>query len=174
MFVDDSAGGKFEIQATIRTDDGVYTATRSVTVANVEPVLQVAGKSSIAEGDRYTLYLLASDPGADTISNWTVNWGDDSQVTVAGSAKTISHLYADNGNYSIMVTATDEDSGEGQPYQASQVAWLDRPVYSTSMPAAAPRGISTHSRRDRERGMRLPQRPLSSAAIQPPSPLGTR
>src|SRR5262249_43009390 len=59
----------------------------------------------------YTLGLASSDPGADTISSWTVNWGDGSAPQViTGNPPTVTHVYANGPNrYSISATATDED-----------------------------------------------------------------
>ena len=91
--------------------------------------MKIAGTKSIDEGSSYTLYLLADDPGSDTISSWTVNWGDNSEDIVAGSSKTVSHRYADDGDYAIRVTAVDEDCAAGASYSAGSVAWLDRQVY---------------------------------------------
>src|SRR4029079_7808060 len=62
-----------------------------------------------AEGATYTLNLSSSDPGADTITSWTINWGDGSQV-VSGNPSSVTHMFADGPNsYTISATATDED-----------------------------------------------------------------
>jgi hypothetical protein len=54
--------------------------------------------------------LKAVDPGADTISSWSINWGDGSIQPVVGNPNSVSHTYADGPNsYSISATATDED-----------------------------------------------------------------
>ena len=61
------------------------------------------------KGPAYTLNLSSSDPGADTITQWTINWGDGTQV-VAGNPTSVTHTYADgDANYTISATATDED-----------------------------------------------------------------
>ncbi len=130
LFLDDSGSGSFQICATIQTDESFLTVTKDVTVANVDPVLKVAGKHAVKESDPYTLYLLAEDPGDDTISSWTIDWDDGTApMTVAGGSKTISHRYADDGDYSIVVTARDEDCSDGEAYTAGRVAWLDRTVF---------------------------------------------
>ena len=48
---------------------------------------------------------------ADTISNWTITWGDGSPAqVVAGNPSSVTHVYAAGpNNYTISATATDED-----------------------------------------------------------------
>lgn len=101
----------YTISATATDEDGTFAAgnTVAVSVDNVAPVLTLAGAAMIAEGALYTLGLLWSDPGADTITSWIINWGDATEV-VAGNPASITHIYADGAtNYTITATATDED-----------------------------------------------------------------
>ena len=101
----------YTISATATDEDGTHSAgnTVSVAVANVAPTVAISGASSVSEGSSYTLNLSSSDPGADTITQWTINWGDSIQV-VSGNAASVSHTYADGtSNYVISATATDED-----------------------------------------------------------------
>ena len=73
------------------------------------PTLAISGAADVNEGSSYTLNLSSSDPGADTISQWTINWGDSTQV-VTGNPSSVTHTYADgNASYTISATATDED-----------------------------------------------------------------
>ncbi len=101
----------YTISATATDEDGTYSAgnTVGVTVNNVAPTLAISGAASTNEGSTYTLGLSSSDPGADTISQWTINWGDSTQV-VTGNPASVTHVYADGtANYTISATATDED-----------------------------------------------------------------
>ncbi len=103
----------YTISATATDEDGTYAAgnTVAVTVNNVAPTLAISGASSVNEGSTYTLNLSSSDPGADTISQWTINWGDGTQV-VTGHPASVTHVYADGNStshYTISATATDED-----------------------------------------------------------------
>ena len=101
----------YTISATATDEDGTFAAgnTVGVTVNNVAPTLTISGAASVNEGSSYTLNLSKSDPGADTISQWTINWGDSTQV-VAGNPASVTHTYADgDANYTISATATDED-----------------------------------------------------------------
>jgi hypothetical protein len=103
--------GAYHVQVSV-TDSagGIGTDELLVTVNNVAPTLTIAGAGSVDEGGTYALSLSSSDPGTDTISSWTINWGDGGSDTVSGSAASASHVYADGPNaYTITATATDED-----------------------------------------------------------------
>ena len=86
----------YTISATATDEDGTYSAgnTVAVTVNNVAPTLVISGAASVNEGSSYTLSLSSSDPGADTISQWTINWGDSTQI-VSGNPASVTHTYAD-------------------------------------------------------------------------------
>ncbi len=103
----------YTIMATATDEDGTYNVGNTVTVLvnNVAPTLTISGASSVEEGAVYTLNLLSSDPGADTITQWTINWGDGSAVqTVTGNPASVTHTFADGLNtYTISATVTDED-----------------------------------------------------------------
>jgi hypothetical protein len=70
----------------------------------------LSGPSAADEGSVYTLGISAADPGDDTITHYTVNWGDGNTDTVPGSAASAVHTYADGPNvYTISAQAADED-----------------------------------------------------------------
>ena len=74
------------------------------------PSLTISGNATVDEGSVYTLNLASSDPGADTITEWEINWGDGNVETVTGNPASVTHTYADgDNNYTITATATDED-----------------------------------------------------------------
>jgi len=103
-------------------DEAGETASDSfqVTVNNVVPLAAVTGADTVNEGSVYALSVAAvTDPGADTRTGYSINWGDGTVVqnltpaqwaTAAGS---FSHTYADGGNggtaRTVIVSATDED-----------------------------------------------------------------
>jgi Ca2+-binding RTX toxin-like protein len=103
----------YTISATAEDEDGIYSSNSiGVFVANVAPTLVISGVASADEGAAYALSLSSSDPGADTIASWTINWGDGDIETITGNPASVSHVYADGtatSNYTILATATDED-----------------------------------------------------------------
>jgi uncharacterized delta-60 repeat protein len=77
------------------TDDTVtVTDTATIQITNVAPALAISGAASVDEGSVYTLNLSSSDPGDDTITSWTINWGDSIE-TVSGNPSSVTHTYAD-------------------------------------------------------------------------------
>ena len=107
VFADD---GAFSIRVTATDEDGSYAFTKPVAVANVAPTLDLIGADTVDEGSPYTLTLAnLIDPGVDTVSGYSIDWGDGSTPTVVASLGDIDHTFADDGDYTITVTATDED-----------------------------------------------------------------
>jgi hypothetical protein len=98
------------ITADDGNDDGVTTVSFQLTVNNVPPTLTIGGAESVDEGREYTLSLSSSDPGQDTITGWSITWGDGAVQSVSGNPSSVTHTYADGPNtYTISASATDED-----------------------------------------------------------------
>jgi hypothetical protein len=85
-------------------------ASTTLTITNTAPTLTVTGNATTSSGTPYTINLASSDPGADTITAYTINWGDGVTENIAGSGTSATHTYSIAGGIrSITVTATDED-----------------------------------------------------------------
>ena len=97
----------------VRADDGngnTDDASATLTITNVAPVLAATGSATAGVGQSYTLNLSADDPGNDTISGWTINWGDGAIDTIAGNPSSATHTYTQIGfTRNITVSAVDED-----------------------------------------------------------------
>jgi large repetitive protein len=96
------------VQAT--DEDGTWTQTKDITVNNVAPTIALSGNLTVDEGSSYTLTLGAvTDPGQDTPTSYTINWGDGN-AEVVDSLGDYTHVYADGTvNRTISVLVTDED-----------------------------------------------------------------
>ena len=107
----DDDGGPFTIG--LEVDDGngdTATDTATLTITNTPPTITVTGATSTEQGALYVLNLGSSDPGADTITSWTINWGDGTIETLAGNPLAAVHAYTDRGyTRDIVASATDED-----------------------------------------------------------------
>jgi hypothetical protein len=102
--------GSFVVSLRVRDVNGVTSTTpATISITNVAPTLSITGSNAVAEGSSYMLNLTSSDPGVDTITQWIINWGDGSTQTVQGHPSTVSHVFADDGAYTISASATDED-----------------------------------------------------------------
>jgi hypothetical protein len=101
-----------QVTAGATDSDGAtsVTATRNVTVDNVEPSIAISGHSNVNEGSSYSLTLgTITDPGQDSVTNWIVHWGDGSSSTY-GTEGIKTHTYVDGPNsFNITVDLVDED-----------------------------------------------------------------
>ena len=114
------------------TDDGRYTVvvtstdandgnrqyrdTVFVFVGNVVPTLDAGADAALNEGQLLTRSLTFTDPGADS---WTatIDYGDGSEIVTIPAAELtdrafdLSHVYTDNGAFTVLVSVTDDDGG---------------------------------------------------------------
>ncbi|KPG00112.1 hypothetical protein IP87_03475, partial [beta proteobacterium AAP121] len=128
-------GGPYTVTVTV-DDSGVVQQVGSdsfiVNVNNVAPQIFIGGSSAVAEGSVYTMTLTRSDPGADTISEYVIDWGDGTVQTVLAvdfpANGQFNHTY-DDGNITrqIRVSVTDEDG-----------VWADAGVRSITVNNVAP------------------------------------
>ncbi|MEW6306850.1 MAG: choice-of-anchor Q domain-containing protein, partial [Verrucomicrobiota bacterium] len=117
-FADDFAARAFALRVT-RGSAGADLMASTLQVSNVPPTLLIDGKNLVLVGRVYELALTASDPGADTIDHWTINWGDGSPVqTVSGNSHSVTHVYTAAASVTISASATDEDG----TFQANSLA----------------------------------------------------
>ena len=74
------------------------------------PTIALSGDASVDEGSLYSLTLGAvTDPGDDTVTEWTVDWGDGGRDTYLADG-VVTHTYADGpADYTISVDLLDED-----------------------------------------------------------------
>lgn len=105
---------------------GLFATTSvQVSVTNVSPIVQAGSNVSIAEDVTFTRTGSFTDPGNDTWSA-TVNYGDGtgSQPLVLNANKTftLSHVYPDNGSYTVTVIVTDDANTSGMDSVAVTVA----------------------------------------------------
>lgn len=87
-----------------------------VDVINVDPEVDLGLDDTVDEGSLYARTASFVDPGAD---EWTatVDYGDGSGVQPlelnVDKSFELNHTFADDGNYAITVTVTDDDAGAG-------------------------------------------------------------
>jgi uncharacterized repeat protein (TIGR01451 family) len=119
-FGDGSTANGILMPTHIYADNGVYTATLTVTdkdgasgidqllvtVSNVAPQVNAGSDQMTSEGSLVDFTGTFTDPGA--LDTHTINWdfGDGETTT---NTLTPTHGYADNGVYTVTLTATDED-----------------------------------------------------------------
>jgi choice-of-anchor A domain-containing protein len=133
-----SDDGVYTLSLTVTDSEGASASdTVTVTVGNVAPSVSATG-GNIDEGSTFSSTGSFSDPGADT---WTatVDYGDGTgaqPLTLNGKAFELSHPYADNGTYTVTLTVTDDNGGEGTTTVYVEVANV-APVVSATGGAIA-------------------------------------
>ena len=112
--------GTYTVTLTVTNDGGITTTeTTTVTVAHVAPTITtLTGDTSVSEGESATFSVTATDPGADALT-YTWDFGDGSP-TVTGDS--VSHVFADNGTYTVTVTVTDDEGATTRDTLTVQVA----------------------------------------------------
>jgi hypothetical protein len=138
-YADGSAARTITVEAT--DEDGTWSNTKAITVANVAPSVTLSGADAIDEGGSYTLTLAGvTDPGQDTPTSYTINWGDGNAEVVA-SLGSYSHTYADgNTTPTISVLVTDEDGAHANAGTKAITVNNVAPTLTLSGNASTPEG----------------------------------
>jgi Ca2+-binding RTX toxin-like protein/6-phosphogluconolactonase (cycloisomerase 2 family) len=116
--------GNYQISAVVTDGLGATSLadnTLNVAVGNVAPVVSFTGSNVAVEGSSYTISNLATtvDPGDDTISRYIVEWGDGTVESLNAAATSATHVYVDDGDYTVRVGAQDEDGIYISPNQVT-------------------------------------------------------
>jgi len=103
----------------------------TVLVANVAPTVALQG-AAIMEGATAAVSATFTDPGTLDTHTAFISWGDGTpaepvEVTShrGRGSITASHVYGDDGTYSIFVVVTDDDGGAGAGNAAVSVRNVD-------------------------------------------------
>lgn len=103
--------------ATVRTialrvtdnDGDTHMTTTTISTTNVAPVIALGGANTAEEGQPYSLSWTVTDIGPDTVTGYSIDWGDDTTSTAEADATGATHTYTEDGSYTIEVSVTDED-----------------------------------------------------------------
>ncbi len=121
----------FTVTLTVSDDDdGVTVITSTVTVHNVAPTIETLNPDVCDENSLVSLSGTATDPGSDDLT-FTWDWGDGTSDTVTifyndgigpdpdpspeinpmDITDSVSHVYGDNGEFTVTLTVSDDDDG---------------------------------------------------------------
>ncbi len=104
--------GDYTVRLTVTDDDGgASSATLLVTVRNVAPTVTMGPDMTVEEGSMFTLSASVFDPGSGDTHTYLWDFGDGH---TASGTLTPSHAYADNGDYTVRLTVTDDDGGQDE------------------------------------------------------------
>lgn len=100
------------IRGRIRDTSGSFSDfTTTVTVANVNPLVQFAGSFTGLPGAAINFSATVSDPSpVDTAAGFRYSWnfGDGTAISTAVAP---SHVYSTPGSYTVTLQVTDKDNG---------------------------------------------------------------
>jgi hypothetical protein len=108
--------GTYHVVARVSDKDGGHSDySTTVHVANVAPTAVLSAPASGDEGTALSFSLGGvSDPSAaDAAAGFTYSFDFDGDgvFEVTGSSPTVSHVFDDNGNYTVKARVTDKDGG---------------------------------------------------------------
>ncbi|MCK5217385.1 MAG: PKD domain-containing protein, partial [Methanosarcinales archaeon] len=127
VYADD---GTYTVTVSISDDDGASDSdTLMVTVMNALPIVEAGADQTVDEGIEVSFLATFNDKGTSDTHNATINWGDGTAAepgtvtespsgprgSTSGVSGTVSgsHVYADNGTYTMEVCITDDDGDSG-------------------------------------------------------------
>ncbi|MCB0211353.1 MAG: PKD domain-containing protein [Anaerolineae bacterium] len=115
--------GTFTVKLTVTDNSGASgSQSKSVTIANVPPSANAGGPYSGNEGSTINFNGGgSSDPGTSDTLTYAWDFGDGA----TGSGVSVSHMYADNSNYTVILTVTDDDGGTDTDTITVPIANLD-------------------------------------------------
>ncbi|MDR0611317.1 MAG: PKD domain-containing protein, partial [Planctomycetaceae bacterium] len=94
---ENAKGGDIQTAGTEQHQEKVTNLQKSLCIKNVVPTLIISGESKSLPNENYVLNLASSDPGDDTITSWTISWGDGTETVVGGNPSSVLHVYDKSG-----------------------------------------------------------------------------
>jgi hypothetical protein len=140
--------GSYVVHLTVTDKDaGTSTAqTAALAVTNVNPTATISGAQTAKEGDSVAFSVDATDAGsADTIEYvWSVTRDADSDdLTVEEfDGEDFNFTPDDEGDYTVRVTATDDDGGQVVATRTLSVANVSPVVTQTNVPTSGNEGTA--------------------------------
>lgn len=152
--------GSYTVVVTVTDDDGAWGSDSAlVTVNNVAPTVEAGADATIDEGGSVSLAPATfNDKGTLDTHTASIDWGDGSPVesglvaeapfgppgSTSGASGTVvagTHVYADDGVYTVTVTVTDDDGSVGSDTTTVTVRNL-APTVSAGGPYSVDEGSS--------------------------------
>src|SRR5262249_1964818 len=93
--------------------------TTTITVNNVAPTPSVSGPASGTSGTALSFTGSATDPSTADAAGLSYSWNFGHGATASG--QNVSHAYGVAGTFTVALTVTDKDGGQGTATKAVQV-----------------------------------------------------
>ncbi len=136
-----SGAGTFPMVLSVADEDGgSFTQPISVLISNPGPTVgAISGLSTVDEGQSNQWSVVAVDAAGNPVTlSW--DWGDGSSVDSGLDLSSPSHVYADDGSYTITVVGSDQYGGSGSSSFTVSVQNI-APTFTATPPEVATEGI---------------------------------
>jgi len=136
-----SGAGTFPMVLTVADEDGgSFTQPISVLISNPGPTVSaISGPTTVDEGQSEQWSVVAADAAGNPVTlSW--DWGDGSPVESGLDLSGPSHVYADDGSYTITVVGSDQYGGSATTSFAVTVQNV-APTFTATPPEVATEGI---------------------------------
>jgi len=100
-------------QAVLRVRSNANTMSTdvaTVTITNVKPTVELGNNKTENEGTPVVFNPTVNDPGTNDVLTYQWNFGDGSTSTDPAP----THAFADNGDFVVKLTVSDDDGGQAQ------------------------------------------------------------
>jgi large repetitive protein len=133
--------GNYNVVLTVTDKDGTSTIqTTAVTVDNVAPsIISIAKPTQINEGQSVSFAATATDPGILDTLTYSWNFGDNTNPVIGQNA---THTFADNGDYQVVLTLTDNDGAVTTQTVTAKVDNVAPTIVSIAKPTTIKEGES--------------------------------
>jgi hypothetical protein len=99
---------QFLVNSSLFPNTGTGTSGFSPSqITLIAPSVSISGPSAGSVGQPYTLNLMGVSVPGDSISRWTIHWGDGTTTVVNGNPTSVKHVYTGSNHYTITATASD-------------------------------------------------------------------
>lgn len=121
----------YEVTVRVTDDEGAEgTDTLIITVTNVLPYVDAGMGTSTFEDQLATLPITVGDPNPFDSLTVTIDWGDGSTpeiLPIPPGVQTLqpTHLYADDGQFDVTLTVTDDDGSSATTHTSAIVNNVD-------------------------------------------------
>ena len=145
------AGGVYTVTVTVSDGEDAGSDNFTVNVQNAEVAVNAGGNQDVDEGDTVTVNAGFVDADGSGLHVASIDWDDGTVDNCATTACTIvdngngtgtvagSHVYADNGAYTVVVTVSDNTGDTGGGGFTTNVANV-APVASITGPTSRNEG----------------------------------
>ncbi len=125
-----AADGIYDVTVTVSDEDGGETSeTHTVVIGTSDPTIDSSSFPSGDEGSDLAFSASATDPAGGTL---TYSWDFGDGTT--GSGASVTHAYADDGDYDATLTVTTASGGEATTTATVEVANVAPTIDSLTTP----------------------------------------